>query len=209
MFTHLITTIISQYGVYAFAVFFILIFVETGLVFMPFLPGDSLLFMAGTFTVTSHIHPLWIILLFSLAAIAGDGLNFFLGKTYGTRLLYRPWVRRFVKDQHIERAEQFFKRYGNSAISLGRFMPIIRTLIPFTAGIGKMPNRQFVFFNIVGGIIWVTIGILAGYFFGSISFVKQHFEMIMLAIVLVSISPMLFAGIKSWWLQSRLGEIKE
>ncbi|MGT2888505.1 DedA family protein [Streptococcus didelphis] len=191
MFTHFINMILNQYGFYAFLLIFTIIFIETGLVFFPFLPGDSLLFMTGAFIAKGHSNPLGFILFLALAAILGDYINYSLGRRYGLSLRHIPVLGKFIKDSHIAETENFFRRYGNLAITFGRFVPIVRTFIPFIAGIGKMERKQFLIFNCLGGLSWVLIGILAGFFFGSIAFVQTHFEMIMLAIIFISVLPIL------------------
>ncbi|AEF25644.1 VTT domain-containing protein [Streptococcus parauberis] len=196
MFTNFINLILTQYGLYAFLIIFLIIFVETGLVFFPFLPGDSLLFMTGAFIAKSAYNPILFIFILAVAAILGDFVNYSLGRKYGLSLRKVPFFGKFIKDSHIAETEHFFLKYGNIAISLGRFVPIVRTFIPFISGIGKMDTKKFFIFNCIGGLSWVIIGILAGFFFGSIPFVKAHFELIMLAIVFVSVLPIIFMVIK-------------
>ncbi len=196
MFTNFINLILTQYGLYAFLIIFLIIFVETGLVFFPFLPGDSLLFMTGAFIAKSAYNPILFSFILAVAAILGDFVNYSLGRKYGLSLRKVPFFGKFIKDSHIAETEDFFLKYGNIAISVGRFVPIVRTFIPFISGIGKMDTKKFFIFNCIGGLSWVIIGILAGFFFGSIPFVKAHFELIMLAIVFVSVLPIIFMVIK-------------
>lgn len=196
MFTNFINLTLSQYGIYAFLIIFLIIFFETGLVFFPFLPGDSLLFMTGAFIAKSLYNPILFIFILAVAAILGDFVNYSLGRKYGLSLRKVPFFGKFIKDSHIAETEHFFLKYGNIAISLGRIVPIVRTFIPFISGIGKMDTKKFFIFNCIGGLSWVIIGILAGFFFGSIPFVKAHFELIMLAIVFVSVLPIIFMVIK-------------
>ena len=196
MFTNFINLILTQYGLYAFLIIFLIIFVETGLVFFPFLPGDSLLFMTGAFIAKSAYNPILFSFILAVAAILGDFVNYSLGRKYGLSLRKVPFFGKFIKDSHIAETEHFFLKYGNIAISLGRFVPIVRTFIPFISGIGKMDTKKFFIFNCIGGLSWVIIGILAGFFFGSLPFVKAHFELIMLAIVFVSVLPIIFMVIK-------------
>ncbi|MEW6857639.1 VTT domain-containing protein [Streptococcus iniae] len=196
MFTEFINSILTQYGLYAFAIIFAIIFIETGLVFFPFLPGDSLLFMTGDSLATSGYQPIPFIVLLASAAILGDYVNYSLGRQYGLSLRKVPFFGKFIKDSHIKETEAFFGKYGKIAISLGRFVPIVRTFIPFISGIGKMDKKQFLLYNCIGGITWIIIGILSGFFFGSIPFVQQHFEAIMLAIILISVFPMLLVFAK-------------
>ncbi|VTS12675.1 VTT domain-containing protein [Streptococcus pseudoporcinus] len=196
MFTDFINTILTNYGLYAFAIIFVIIFIETGLVFFPFLPGDSLLFMTGASIAKSGYNPIPFIMLLASAAIIGDYVNYSLGKKYGLSLRKVPFFGKFIKDTHIAETEQFFAKYGSLGISLGRFVPIVRTFIPFISGIGRMDQKQFLIYNCIGGLSWVLIGILAGFFFGSIPFVQSHFEMIMLAIIVISVLPIGFVAIK-------------
>ncbi len=187
---HLLPMLISQYGAWVYLGLFAVIFIETGLVVFPFLPGDSLLFLSGSLAAmaTHPLNHLVLIGLLSIAAIVGDSLNFEIGQRFGHRLSSPKW-QRWIKPQHLAAAQRFFEKHGNSAIFLGRFMPIIRTLIPFTAGISKMPYHKFILYNVMGGVAWVSIAILSGYFFGNIPVVQAHFELIMIAIVVVSILP--------------------
>lgn len=196
MITKAIATILTMYGVQSFILIFCIIFIETGLVFIPFLPGDSLLFITGTFLATSGYQPIYTILLLSLAAILGDFVNYCLGKKYGLHLREIPIIGKWIKETTLQRTEHFFARHGQGAIFIGRFIPIIRTCIPFVAGIGKMKPVHFFRFNILGGVAWVSVGVLAGYFFGRITFVKQHFAFIMLIIIFLSALPLLVIAIK-------------
>ncbi|CAM4207387.1 cytochrome O ubiquinol oxidase [Streptococcus penaeicida] len=196
MFTDFINMILTNYGLYAFAIIFVIIFVETGLVFFPFLPGDSLLFMTGASIAKSAYNPIIFIFILAIAAIIGDYVNYSLGKRYGLALRRVPFFGKFIKDSHIAETEQFFVKYGNIAISLGRFVPIVRTFIPFISGIGRMDAKKFLHYNIIGGLAWVIVGILAGFFFGSIPFVQAHFELIMLGIIFVSALPIIFVAVK-------------
>lgn len=196
MFTAMILSLLSSYGLYALIIIFLILFIETGLVFVPFLPGDSMLFMSGAFLAASGYNPILVIILFSIAAISGDFLNYSLGKKYGLRLRHLPIVGKWIKEEHITKTQTFFDKHGASAISLGRFIPIVRTFIPFIAGLCKMNSRQFLNYNIIGGISWVLVGVLSGFFFGSLPLVKQNFELIMLAIVFVSILPIVVIALK-------------
>ncbi|WP_159548913.1 VTT domain-containing protein [Streptococcus halichoeri] len=196
MFTQFINAILTQYGLYAFLIIFVIIFVETGLVFFPFLPGDSLLFMTGAFLAKSGYQPIPFILLLTVAAVLGDYLNYSLGHKYGLDLRKVPYLGKFIKDSHLAETEHFFAKYGNLAISLGRFVPIVRTFIPFISGLGKMDRKKFFTFNCIGGLAWVLVGLLSGFFFGSIAFVQKHFELIMLAIIVVSVLPVIVVVLK-------------
>lgn len=212
---HLLPMLISQYGSLVYLGLFAVIFIETGVVICPFLPGDSLLFLSGSIAaMAAHsLNPIILIGLLTIAAIAGDGLNFEIGKHFGRRLTQPKW-QRWVKPQYLAEATTFFEKHGSWAIFLGRFMPVIRTLIPFTAGISRMPYRRFVWFNVLGGISWVSIAVLSGYFFGNIPVVKAHFELIMIAIVVISLLPAGIMALKrrsqnrSKGIESNVNEIK-
>ncbi|MFD0896578.1 VTT domain-containing protein [Loigolactobacillus binensis] len=205
---HLLPLLIAQYGWLVYAGLFIVIFIETGVVVFPFLPGDSLLFLCGSLAAVSSqsLNPLVLLVLLSLAAIAGDSVNFEIGQHLGHYLTKPKW-QRWLKPKYLHEAEHFFTRHGSSAIFLGRFMPVIRTFIPFTAGVSKMPYRKFILFNVLGGVAWVSVAVLAGYFFGNIALVKAHFELIMVAIILISLLPAAVMALKRK--QDRPADAKE
>ncbi|MGN1407650.1 DedA family protein [Lactobacillus sp.] len=192
-----IQQLLNQNASLAYALITLMLFVETGLVFMPFLPGDSLLFLSGTVLAQTFSNPVPMMMVFAAAAVLGDLCNYYLGRKFGKHVLDVPFFGKFVKQKDLDRTHNFFIKYGNGAISLGRFVPIIRTLIPFTAGIGEMAPSSFIAFNILGGISWVIVGVLAGYFFGGIAFVRQHFSLIMLAIIVISVLPVVIAYLKN------------
>ena len=194
----LLPSFLAQYGGFTYLLLFLLIFIETGIVIFPFLPGDSLLFLCGSLAAMAG-HPLslpllWVIL--TIAAVAGDALNFEIGEHGGHYLTTQSPLQRFIKPSYLHQSEQFFAKHGKAAIFLGRFMPIIRTFIPFTAGVSKMHFRSFVSYNIIGAVSWVTIGLGAGYLFGNVPVVKNHFELIILAVVLVSLLPAIILALK-------------
>lgn len=182
-------SLIYQYGIATYAILFGIIFVETGLVFTPFLPGDSLLFAAGAFAALGSLNIFAVIGLLIIAAVLGDTANYWIGHFFGEKLVANPKVP--IKKEHIEETKKFFEKYGGKTIILARFVPIVRTFAPFVAGIGKMTYSKFISFNIIGGISWVLVASLAGYFFGNIPFVKENFSIVVLAIVFISIVPML------------------
>jgi len=196
---HLFDMIID-YGLWIYAILFLIIFIETGLVVMPFLPGDSLLFAAGAFCAgvqndtgqTAELN-LWIILcLLIIAAILGDATNYLLGKTVGLKLL--KWKfngKQIVNPKYIEKTNKFYENYGSKTIIIARFVPIIRTFAPFVAGIGNMTYGKFIRFNMIGGIIWVLSLVFLGYFFGNLAFVKNNFETVIFGIIGLSLLPML------------------
>lgn len=181
--------IISAYGFLTYAVLFAVIFIETGLVFMPFLPGDSLLFAAGAFAALGslNIWLLWILLV--LAAVLGDTANYWIGHFFGQQLIDNPRVP--IKAAHIEETNKFFEKHGGKTIIMARFVPIVRTFAPFVAGIGKMSYKKFISYNLIGGLAWVTIALFAGFFFGNIPYVKENFSLIILLIIIISVVPML------------------
>jgi membrane-associated protein len=186
--------LISTYGMATYAILFVIIFIETGLVFTPFLPGDSLLFAAGAFAALGSLNIFVILILLSLAAIFGDTANYWIGHFFGEQLIAHPKVP--INKEHIEETKKFFDKHGGKTIILARFVPIVRTFAPFVAGIGRMSYRHFISYNIIGGISWVFIASLSGFFFGNIPVVKENFSLIILAIVLISVIPMSIPLIK-------------
>ncbi len=179
--------IIDTYGLATYVILFAIIFVETGLVFVPFLPGDSLLFAAGAFAALSSLT-LWVLIpLLMTAAILGDTVNYWIGYFFGKKLVAHPRVP--LNDEHIEETQKFFAKHGGKTIILARFVPIVRTFAPFVAGIGRMSYGQFVSYNVIGGVAWVLVATLAGYIFGNIPYVKENFSLIVLGIVLISVLP--------------------
>jgi membrane-associated protein len=191
--------VIAAYGPWVYALLFLIVFCETGLIVTPFLPGDSLLFAVGAFAATDGLD-LWfsIVLLFA-AAVIGDTVNYWIGRSCGKAVLEKGRLFGLpVKREHIERTRRFYDKHGAKAIVLARFAPIIRTVAPFVAGVGSMEYRTFVIYNLVGGAAWVLLFVFAGYFFGNIPFVKDNFEAVILAIIFVSLLP---AAIE--WFRSR------
>ena len=180
--------VIRNYGFWTYGIFFLIIFLETGLVVTPFLPGDSLLFAAGAFAALGSLDAKWLIVLLSIAAIAGDTLNYWIGYIVGPKVFSKE-KSRFLNKDYLYRTHQFYERYGGKTIILARFIPIIRTFAPFVAGIGSMTYGRFIAYNIVGGIAWVAIFVLGGYFFGNIPSVKQNFSLVIAAIIFLSILP--------------------
>ncbi len=181
--------IIARYGMETYAILFGIIFVETGFVFVPFLPGDSLLFAAGAFAALGSLSIWWLLPLLMLAAILGDTVNYWIGYFFGKKLVASTWIP--INDDHIDQTKYFFQKHGKKTIILARFVPIVRTFAPFVAGISRMHYGQFFSYNVVGGVAWVFLATVAGYFFGNIEFVKEHFSLVVLGIVFISIVPML------------------
>lgn len=182
--------IFQEWGWVAWALVFLVIFVETGVVVFPFLPGDSLLFACGAFAATQG-EPVWLfVILIAAAALLGNTTNYFVGRTFGHRFLEeRPGRRPWVKPEHLEQTHQFFEKWGGWAVTLSRFFPIIRTVTPFVAGVGKMRLGTFTFYNVVGGVAWTLIFVLVGFFFGNLPWVKENFTLVVVALVLVPALP--------------------
>lgn len=169
-------------------IIFIIILCETGLVIAPILPGDSLLFAAGTFAALKSLNIWWLFILLTAAAILGDTINYWIGHFIGPKVFSQENVR-FLNKKYLERTHRFYEKHGGKTIIIARFLPIIRTFAPFVAGIGKMNYRRFISYNIIGGISWIAVFIFGGYFFGNIPFVKNNFSLVILAIIIISIIP--------------------
>ena len=184
-----LTEIIRDYGIYIYLFLFLVIFVETGVVVMPFLPGDSLLFAAGALAASTGAMDPWVLgILLFIAAVLGDTVNYHIGRYIGPRVF--EMNLRFINQQHLLKTQQFFQRHGGKTIIFARFVPFARTFAPFVAGIGKMSYSEFLKNNIIGGIAWVSVATFAGYFFGNIPFVKENFSLIILGVIIVSVVPM-------------------
>ena len=179
--------LILQYGTFTYSILFAVIFAETGLVFTPFLPGDSLLFAAGTFAAKGAFNPHLLFILLTIAAIIGDTVNYWIGHYIGMKVF--NWKIPFLKKEHLDRTHQFYEKYGGKTIIIARFVPIVRTFAPFVAGIGSMTYSKFITYNVVGGILWVAIFIYGGYFFGNLPFVKNNFSWVIIVIIFLSILP--------------------
>jgi len=183
-----VTQLAAQHGHWIYVLLFLIIFAETGLVVFPFLPGDSILFIAGTVVATADLSVHLLVIVLVAAAILGDTINYSVGHYIGPRAFDRPDSRWF-KQEHLRRTQQFYDRYGGITIIIGRFVPIIRTFAPFLAGVAGMTYRRFLSYNIVGGVAWICSLVYAGYLFGNIPWVKQNLTLIVLAIVAVSLMP--------------------
>ncbi len=198
LFLHLdkhLSVVIENFGFWTYLLLFLVIFVETGIVVMPFLPGDSLLFAAGTFAALGSLNVVWLLLLLSVAAILGDTVNYWIGHYVGPRVFQEKI--RFVKREHLERTHEFYEKHGGKTIVLARFMPIIRTFAPFVAGIGRMTYGRFITYNVVGGLVWVWLFTLVGYFFGNLPVVKDNFTLVILAIIVISVLPAVYEFLKA------------
>ena len=196
LFLHLdehLANIINQYGTWTYAILFLIIFMETGFVVTPFLPGDSLLFAAGTLAPLSDLNIWLIVVLLIIAAIAGDTVNYWIGHYLGERAYNIKWIKR----EYLDRTHAFFQKHGGKTIFLARFVPIVRTFAPFVAGMGKMSYGYFFSYNVFGGIVWVLLFTFLGYFFGNIPFVKANFELVIIGIILVSVVPAVWEAWKA------------
>jgi len=198
-------SLIINYGAWIYAILFLIIFVETGLVVMPFLPGDSLLFAAGAFCagivkegVPAQLNLFLVLILLVIAAILGDALNYLIGKKIGLRVLqYKMGKSQLVNQKYIDKTQLFYEKHGSKTIIMARFIPIIRTFAPFVAGIAQMKYTQFLQYNIIGALIWVLGLTLLGYFFGTLPFVQNNFELVIFGIIGISLVPVLIELIKS------------
>lgn len=189
---------IAQYHNWVYLILFLIIFVETGLVIMPFLPGDSLLFAVGMFAAQGSLDIVWSLALLLTAAVLGDACNYYIGKYVGHHILnWKLFGKQLVKPQHLEKTNEFYKTHGAKTIIIARFVPLVRTFAPFVAGVGKMKYRTFLTFNLVGGVLWVCGLGLAGYFLGQIEFVYNNFDKVIFLIIIVSIFPVIFAVLKN------------
>ena len=191
---------VGRYGIWVYGLLFAIIFAETGLVVTPFLPGDSLLFAAGALAATGAMDVRLLFLLLTFAAILGNTVNYAIGQFVGPRVFRAEdtggTLHRLLNRQHLERAHAFFERYGGMAVVLTRFVPIIRTFVPFVAGAGAMRYPVFALYNVAGGVLWVGICVGAGYVFGNVPIIKNNFSLVALGIVVVSMIPMLVEWIK-------------
>jgi membrane-associated protein len=187
--------LISQYGTWTHLILFLIVFCETGLVVTPFLPGDSLLFAAGTFAALGALDLWLVILLLIIAAIAGDTVNYWIGAYIGPRA-FRGDIR-FLRKEYLDRTHAFYEKHGGKTIIMARFVPIIRTFAPFVAGVGAMSYPRFITYNVVGAVLWVGLFVLGGYFFGNISVVRENFTLVILAIIAISVLPIVVEALRA------------
>ena len=181
--------IISTYGIATYVILFLIIFMETGLVFTPFLPGDSLLFAAGAFAALGSLN-IWVLFfLLSVAAILGDTANYWIGYFFGKKIVAHPRIP--IDESHIKETQKFFHKHGGKTIILARFMPFIRTFAPFVAGVSRMDYKRFFLYNVIGGVLWVSIATFAGYFFGNMEFVKKNFSLVIFGVIIISLVPII------------------
>jgi len=183
-----LSSLIQSYGVWTYLILFVIIFLETGLVVTPFLPGDSLLFAAGTFAAAKALNVLWLFVCLSVAAVLGDTVNYWIGHLVGPKVFHQE-KSRFFKKEYLDRTHRYYEKYGAETIIIARFVPIIRTFAPFVAGIGRMSYWKFISYNVVGGIGWVALFVFGGYFFGNIPFIKRNFGLVIVSIIIISMIP--------------------
>ncbi|MEO8089211.1 MAG: DedA family protein [Gemmatimonadales bacterium] len=192
---HHLGQLISQYGTWTHLILFLIVFCETGLVITPFLPGDSLLFAAGTFAALGSLDLWLVVLLLIAAAIAGDTVNYWIGAYIGPRA-FRGDIR-FLRKEHLDRTHAFYEKHGGKTIIMARFVPIIRTFAPFVAGVGAMSYPKFIVYNVVGAVLWVGLFVLGGYFFGNIAVVRENFTLVILAIIAISVLPIAVEALRA------------
>lgn len=188
--------IILNYGTHSYVILFLIVFAETGLVFVPFLPGDSLLFAAGAFAALGSFNIVIVLVILWIAAFLGDTANYWIGHFFGQKIIDNPKIP-FINQKHIDETQEFYKKHGGKTIFLARFVPIVRTFAPFVAGVGKMDYKKFIEYNISGGFVWVFGFTLLGYFFGNIPFVKDNFSIVVLAIIGLSVAPIIYEFAKA------------
>jgi membrane-associated protein len=205
LFLHLdkhLEVILAQYGGWAYVILFLIVFCETGLVVTPFLPGDSLLFAAGTFAALGSLSLPGLLVLLTAAAILGDTVNYWVGHFLGRRILSAKRFR-VIKPEHLAYTHEFFEKYGGKTIIIARFVPIVRTLAPFVAGLGSMTYGRFMSYNVIGGVGWVAICTVAGYFFGNLKIVRENFSLVVLAIIALSLVPAVWEMVRARRLRRR------
>lgn len=200
LFLHLdryLGNLLNQYPVMAYAALFLVIFIETGLVITPFLPGDSLIFATGAIAAARGIIPIpFVLLLLYVAAVGGDTVNYHIGHLLRDKVRKKEHIP-LIREDYLQRTENFFERHGGKTITIARFIPIIRTFAPFVAGTCRMPYLYFLKYNVVGGLMWVSLLFSLGYFFGNIEYVKNHFGLVVIAIVVISVLPAVFSLVRS------------
>lgn len=190
-----LNVILQNYGVWTYGILFLIIFCETGLVFTPFLPGDSILFATGALASNGSLNIFGLFLIFFIGAVVGDTVNYHIGKKIGNKIFDKEDVK-FINKEYLKKAQRFYEKHGSMTIVLGRFIPIIRTFVPFVAGIGKMSYTKFIIYNMLGGFLWVSLMLEGGYFFGGLPVIKQHFSYVVIAIIVISIIPAIVTFIK-------------
>jgi len=190
-----LTDVVAQYGTLTYGILFSIVFAETGFVVTPFLPGDSLLFAAGAIASLGSLNVGLVVLFLIIAAVLGDTVNYWIGHYFGKKIVDNPKIT-FINQEHIDKTEQFYKKYGGKTIILARFIPIIRTFAPFVAGVGSMHYSRFILFNIVGGVLWVSAFTFLGFFFGNLPFIQKNFHYAVFAIIVLSLLPIVYEYIQ-------------
>lgn len=190
-----LAVVVSNFGGWSYAFLFLIIFLETGVVVTPFLPGDSLIFAAGAIAAGGTLSVVWLFVLLVIAAFVGDTVNYWIGHFVGPKAF--EGRSRFLKKEYLHKAQAFYDKHGGAAIVLARFVPIVRTFAPFVAGVSKMSYKHFIFYNFMGGAFWVTLFLFTGFFFGNLPWVKDHFEYLIIVIVLISVVPMAIEAYKA------------
>lgn len=198
-----LATIVSQYGGWTYGILFLIIFCETGLVVTPFLPGDSLLFATGALAAATDLNVIVLFILLSVAAILGDAVNYWVGKTVGEKLF--DGRIRYLKREHLDRTHAFYEKYGGKTIVIARFVPIVRTFAPFVAGMGSMSYGKFAAYNVAGGILWIGSLLFAGFLFGNLPIVRDNFGLVIIAIIILSILPAVVEIIRGRYALRRAG----
>jgi membrane-associated protein len=193
--------IINACGLWTYGVLFAVVFCETGLVIMPFLPGDSLLFAAGALSATTSLNAGWLVTLLIIAAVAGDAVNYAVGYFVGEKLIRS----KLIKQKHLDRTHAFFQRHGKMTIILARFVPIVRTFAPFVAGLGSMRYVEFAVYNVTGGVLWVSLFVISGRLFGNLPIVKEYFSLVIVAIIVLSVLPIAYEVWRQWYEGRRNG----
>jgi len=191
-----LATFVAEHGAWVYALLFVIVFCETGLVVTPFLPGDSLLFVSGTIAAAGGMDIVALMATLAAAALLGDNVNYWIGRWIGPRV-FQYGRSRWFNPQHLQRTHAFYERHGGKTIVIGRFLPVVRTYVPFVAGVGAMPYLRYLAFCVLGALVWVGLICLAGFFFGNLPFVKNNLTLVILAIIALSISPGLVAWLKA------------
>jgi membrane-associated protein len=188
----------ANYGTAIYTVLFLVIFIETGLVAMPFLPGDSLLFTAGLFARTGHLNMAYLLILLFIAAVLGDNCNYWIGRTIGLKVFHFKFKgKAIVQQKHLDATHAFFEKHGTKAIIMARFVPFVRTFAPFAAGVGEMSYKKYLLFDVVGGALWIGSLLTAGYLLGEVEFIRKHIDLVCLGIIGLSILPIIISFLKA------------
>ena len=202
LFTHILHLdfdwLFTNYGTAIYVVLFLVIFIETGLVAMPFLPGDSLLFTAGLFARTGHLNIAYLLFFLFIAAVLGDNCNYWIGRKIGIKIFdFKLKGKALVKKEYLDNTHVFFEKHGTKAIIMARFVPFVRTFAPFAAGIGKMDYKKYVLFDVIGGVLWIGSLLTAGYLLGNVEFIRKHIDLVCLGIIGISVFPILISVAKN------------